>query len=74
MKDLINKLRISNGTNEVYSSWFTVSTVNDIIYKIKYINQPRLDKKIGRRIETEISIEDIIIIVLISKVLSPIGF
>ncbi|MFC1593549.1 hypothetical protein ACFL3O_01290, partial [Candidatus Neomarinimicrobiota bacterium] len=50
----IDKLRFSDGIDEVYSSWYAIDFINDIIHSVKYHNQPRLGEELGRRMAMEI--------------------
>ena len=68
LEDWIDKLRFSDGIDEVYSSWYAFSTINDMIHNIKYHNQPRLGEELGRRIAIEIPIDELEKIDLITVV------
>ncbi len=59
LEDWIDKLRFSDGIDEVYSSWYAISNINDIIHNIKYHNQPRLGEELGRRMAMEIPIDEL---------------
>ena len=68
LEDWIDKLRFSKGIDEVYSAWYAISAINDIIHNIKYHNQPRLGEELGRRIANEIPIDELEKIDLITAV------
>ena len=68
LEDWIDKLRFSEGVDEVYSAWYAISTINDIIHNIKYHNQPRLGEELGRSIADEIPIDELEKIDLITAV------
>lgn len=68
LEDWIDKLRFSEGIDEVYSAWYAISTINDMVHSIKYHNQPRLGEELGRRMATEIPIEELSNIDLITSV------
>ena len=57
LENWIDKLRFSDGVDEVYSAWFTSGFISDIIYNIKYHNQPRLGEELGRRIAAKIPLD-----------------
>ena len=58
LEDWIDKLRFSEGIDEVYSSWYAIDAINDIIHNVKYHNQPRLGEELGRRMAIEIPIDE----------------
>ncbi|MCJ7801963.1 MAG: hypothetical protein MUP82_06360 [Candidatus Marinimicrobia bacterium] len=64
----IDKLRFSDGIDEVYSSWYAIDTINDIIHSVKYHNQPRLGEELDRRMAMEIPIDELEKIDLITVV------
>jgi ComF family protein len=68
LEDWIDKLRFSDGTDEVYSAWDATSSINDIIHNIKYHNQPRLGEELDRIIAYEIPIDELGEIDLITAV------
>jgi predicted amidophosphoribosyltransferase len=68
LEDWIDKLRFSDDIDEVYSSWYAIGTINDIIHNIKYHNQPRLGEELGRRMAIEIPIDELEKIDLITVV------
>lgn len=68
LEDWIDKLRFSEGVDEVYSAWYAISTINDMIHNIKYHNQPRLGEELGRRMADEIPIDELEKIDLITTV------
>lgn len=68
LEDWIDKLRFSEGIDEIYSAWYALGAINDIIHSIKYHNQPRLGEELGRRIANEISIDELDKIDLITAV------
>lgn len=68
LEDWIDKLRFSDGIDEIYSAWYALGAINDIIYNIKYHNQPRLGEELGRRIANEIPIDELDKIDLITAV------
>lgn len=68
LEDWIDKLRFSDGIDEIYSAWYTLGAINDIIHNIKYHNQPRLGEELGRRIVNEIPIDELDKIDLITAV------
>jgi ComF family protein len=68
LEDWIDKLRFSDGIDEVYSSWYAISTINDIIHNIKYHNQPRLGEELGHKMSIEIPIDELENIDLITVV------
>jgi len=73
LEDWIDKLRFSDGIEEVYSSWYAFGFMNDIIHSIKYHNQPRLGEELGREMATEIPIDELGEIDLITAVpLNPV--
>ncbi|MBU0529996.1 ComF family protein [bacterium] len=59
LEDWIDKLRFPEGIDEVYSSWYAIDAVNDIIHNVKYHNQPRLGEELGRRMAAEIPIDEL---------------
>jgi len=59
LENWIDNLRIAAGIDAVYSAWFATGSVKDIIYSIKYHNQPRLGEELGRRIAAEIPIDEL---------------
>ena len=67
-EDWIDKLRFSDGIDEVYSSWYAIDTINYIIYNVKYHNQPRLGEELGLRMAMEIPIDELEKIDLITVV------
>lgn len=69
LEDWIDKLRFSDGIDEIYSAWYALGAINDIIHNIKYHNQPRLGEELGRRIANEIPIDELDKIDLITAVL-----
>lgn len=68
LEDWIDKLRFSDGIDEIYSAWYALGAINDIIHNIKYHNQPRLGEELGRRIANEIPIDELDKIDLITAV------
>lgn len=68
LEDWIDKLRFSEGIDEIYSAWYALGAINDIIHSIKYHNQPRLGEELGRRIANEIPIDELDKIDLITAV------
>jgi len=58
LDDWIDKLRFSEGIDEVYSVWYAIDAINDIIHNVKYHNQPRLGEELGRRMAMEIPIDE----------------
>ncbi len=68
LEDWIDKLRFSEGIDEVYSSWYAIGAINDIIHTVKYHNQPRLGEELGRRMAVEIPIDEMGTIDLITSV------
>lgn len=68
LEDWIDKLRFSDGIDEIYSAWYALGAINDIIHNIKYHNQPRLGEELGRRIVNEIPIDELDKIDLITAV------
>ena len=59
LEDWIDKLRFSDGIDEVYSAWYATGFINDMIHNIKYHNQPRLGEELGRRMAEEIPIDEL---------------
>lgn len=68
LEDWIDKLRFSEGIDEVYSSWYAINTINDMIHNLKYHNQPRLGEELGRRMAIEFPIDELGKIDLITAV------
>ena len=68
LEDWIDKLRFPEGIDEVYSSWYAIDAVNDIIHNVKYHNQPRLGEELGHRMAMEIPIGELEKIDLITAV------
>lgn len=68
LEDWIDKLRFSDGIDEVYSAWYATGSINDIVHNIKYHNQPRLGEELGRRLANEIPIDELGEIDLITAV------
>lgn len=59
LEDWIDKLRFSEGIDEVYSAWFATGSINDMIYNIKYHNQSKHGMELGRRMSQEFPIEEL---------------
>lgn len=59
LEDWIDKLRFSNSIDEVYSAWYAVGSINDMIHNIKYHNQPRFGEELGRRMADEFPIDEL---------------
>jgi len=59
LEDWIDKLRFSEGIDEVYSAWYATGAINDMIHNIKYHNQPKLGEELGRRLAEEIPIDEL---------------
>lgn len=68
LEDWIDKLRFSDGIDEVYSGWYATGSINDLVHNIKYHNQPRIGEELGRRMATEIPIDELEHIDLITAV------
>ena len=68
LEDWIDKLRFSDGIDEVYSAWYATGLINDIIHNVKYHNQTRLGEELGRRLAEEIPIKELDDIDLITAV------
>lgn len=54
-----DKLKYSDGIDEVYSAWYTGGVINDLIHNIKYSDQPKLGMELGRRMAQEFPIEEL---------------
>ncbi len=67
-EDWIDKLRFSDGIDEVYSAWYASGIISDLIHNIKYHNQPRLGEELGYRMANEIPIDELGKIDLITAV------
>ncbi|MEE8341629.1 MAG: ComF family protein [Candidatus Neomarinimicrobiota bacterium] len=68
LEDWIDKLRFSDGIDEVYSAWYASGIINDLIHNIKYHDQPRLGEELGYRMADEIPIDELGQIDLITAV------
>jgi len=68
LEDWIDKLRFSDGIDEVYFSWYAIDVINDIIHSVKYHNQPRIGQEIGRRMAMDIPLDELEKIDLITAV------
>ena len=59
LEDWIDKLTFSDGIDEVYSAWFTTGPINDVIHNVKYFDQPKLGRELGRRMAQEFPIDEL---------------